>query len=347
MTSSTAPLTKAGGSLLTAETLDRVSYQLSLLYRAGMPSEESLHLMAEDMSAQQMGAIFAAMAEGLGRGMTLSEAAEETGVFPGHFLHMLKIGEASGNTDEVLLGLSAYYKRSAATQSALRRAFTYPAMMAGLIVAVFAVMLSQVLPVFSKVFQQMGVDLPPVAKALLAFGDGSAVVAIGLCVVLLAATLWFLLRVRSGKGLPIGKKASLALERGQFSSAMSMLLSSGISLEEGLEYAENLFQNSPMAAKLQTAQRKMADGVSFAKALEETAVLTPLQSGLLAAAVRTGETERAMDEVAERCMEESQLALHYFVSKLEFLLVVALCASVGLVLLSVMLPLVGILSAIG
>jgi type IV pilus assembly protein PilC len=260
---------------------------------------------------------------------------------------MLEVGEASGNMDEVLLALSRYYRREAGIQSALRRALIYPAVMAGLVLTLFAVMLSQVLPVFAKVFQQMGVALPPLAKELMSFGQVSVYAAGVLCVLLLASTLWFLSRRGQQGSLPLGRAANDAMDRGQFSYVMSMLLSSGLSFESGLDYTEELLHGSHLVERLHRCRQRMGDGLPFARALEESGVLTPLQASLLAAGVRTGDAERAMDEVASRCAEESEEALSHFFTRLEFALVILLCTSVGLVLLSVMLPLVGLLSAIG
>ena len=333
--------------ILSADSLDRISFQLSLLYRAGVPSEESLYLLAEDMAGTPLGAVLQTMADEMGKGCSLSEAASVTGAFPVHFQSMLEIGEVSGNTDEVLSSLSTYYRREANTQATLRRALTYPAMMAGLVVVVFAVMLSQVLPVFSQVFEQMGVTLPPLAQTLLSFGNGSSYVAGALCVVLLVSTVWFLIRAKQGKGFPFGRKATESIDRGQFASALSLLLASGMSLENSLEYVQKLLPGSRLAPKLAVSRQRMEEGTSFSKALEETEVLSALQSGLLSAGMRSGDTERAMDEVASRCLTEGEEAISNFVTRLEFLLVVILCGAVGLVLLSVMLPLVGILSAIG
>lgn len=332
---------------LTADALDRISFQLSLLYRAGAPSEESLALLSEDVSAGKHRHALAVMAKGLGEGLSLSAAARETGIFPRQYITMLEVGEASGNMDEVLMALSRYYRRETGIQSALRRALIYPAVMAGLVLVLFAVMLSQVLPVFARVFQQMGVALPPLARELMSFGQVSVYVAGVICVLLMGGTLWFLSRGGKRGVLPIGHAANDAMDRGQFSYVMSMLLSSGLSFEKGLDFAEELLHSSHLVERLRRCRHRMEEGLPFAKALEETGVLTPLQASLLAAGIRTGDAERAMDEVASRCAEESEEALSRFFTRLEFTLVILLCASVGLVLLSVMLPLVGLLSSIG
>ena len=339
--------TKSELKQLDANALDRISFQLSLLYRAGAPTEESLSLLSEDASASKHSPALAAMAKGLGEGLSLSAAARETGLFPRQYLTMLEVGEASGNLDEVLLALSHYYRRETGIQSALRRALIYPAVMAGLVLLLFVVMLTQVLPVFARVFQQMGVALPPLAQELMTLGQGSVFAAGVLCMLLLGATLWFLSYRGQQRGLPVGRTATEAVVRGQFSFVMSMLLSSGLPFDRSLDYAEELLEGSRLSERLRHCRQMMEEGIPFAQAMEVSLVLTPLQTSLLAAGVRTGDAERAMDEVASRCAEESEEALTHFFTKLEFALVMLLCTSVGLVLLSVMLPLLGLISAIG
>ena len=72
-----------------------------------------------------------------------------------------------------------------------------------------------------------------------------------------------------------------------------------------------------------------------------------LQCGLLSAGVRSGATETAMAQLADRCQAESDQRLTALLSRFEYILVLILCVSVGAVLLSVMLPLLGVVSSIG
>ena len=87
--------------------------------------------------------------------------------------------------------------------------------------------------------------------------------------------------------------------------------------------------------------------IATRKAVEQAGVLSGLSAGLLSAGERAGRTDQAMEELSQRCRQEADEALEQLLGRFEYALVAALCAAVALVLLSVMLPLLGVLSAVG
>lgn len=152
---------------LTADELSVLCWQLSLLSRAGVPWTECAGLLLEDGQPPRVKAALTQLQGPLSEGVPLSSAMEAAGTFPPYLLRMVEIGQLSGRLDQVLSALSDYYRRESATLDAIRRAVTYPAVMAALIALVFLVLVSRVLPVFSQVFSQLGAGLSPVAAALL------------------------------------------------------------------------------------------------------------------------------------------------------------------------------------
>ena len=233
--------------------------------------------------------------------------------------------------------------------NAIRRAVTYPAVMATLIALVFLVLVSRVLPVFSQVFSQLGAGLSPVAAALLSSGSTGQIIAYILSGLLLAGAVALLLFFRGERGVRLFSRGATveAVARGRFSSAMALMLQSGLPLDEAMERTSELLEGSPLAERFLDCRRRVSEGASFPCAVEDAGVLTGLQAGLLAAGFRTGVSEEAMAELARRCQAEADERLSRLLSRFEYLLVIVLCAAVGLVLLSVMLPLLGVLSAIG
>ena len=254
-----------------------------------------------------------------------------------------------GRRDQVLSALSDYYRRESAPLDAIRRAVTYPAVMATLIALVFLVLVSRVLPVFSQVFSQLGAGLSPVAAALLSSGSTGQIIAYILSGLLLAGAGALLLFFRGERGVRLFSRGATveAVARGRFSSAMALMLQSGLPLDEAMERTSELLEGSPLAERFLDCRRRVSEGASFPCAVEDAGVLTGLQAGLLAAGFRTGVSEEAMAELARRCQAEADERLSRLLSRFEYLLVIVLCAAVGLVLLSVMLPLLGVLSAIG
>lgn len=327
--------------------------QLSLMLHAGIGSEESVSLLLSDARQPREQELLRAVHAKLLDGAPLADALAAAGAFPAYLLRMVAIGEAAGRLDQVLTALATYYRREADTQRALRRAVAYPAAMALLVAVIFLALVSRVLPVFQQVFAQLGVGLSPVARALLTFGSASQAVTAVLAVILVACALLLFYLVRSRKGAAAYSRlfarsaAGRAVDRSRFASVMALMLSSGLPLDEAMGRTVELLEQSALAPALRECRRRMEEGESFPRAVEGAGLLTGLQAGLLAAGSRAGVTDQAMEELARRCGQEAEERLDSMLSRFEYLLVVVLCLSIALVLLSVMLPLLGVLSAIG
>lgn len=340
---------------LSADALSVFCYQLSLMMHAGIGSEEGVEVLAEDAADPGSKALLGSLHAALLDGAPLSEALRASGAFPGYMVRMVEIGQAAGRLDQVLSALAAYYRRESETASAIRRAVLYPAVMAVLVAAVFLVLMTRVLPVFQQVFEQLGLTLSPAARALMAAGTAGQYVG-GALVVLLAvgAVILLVLSRRQGAGARpmearlLGRgRAAQAVDRSRFSSAMALMLSSGLPLDEAMERTVRLLEGSALSPALADCQARMEQGEDFHRAVTGCGLLDGLQAGLLGAGFRSGVPEQAMEELASRCQEEADERLSALLSRLEFALVLLLCVAVGLVLLSVMLPLLGVLTAIG
>lgn len=338
---------------LPADELSVFCSQLALLLRAGIGSEEAVSILQEDAATgserEMLGKVHSILLDG----SPLSTALASAGVFPDYLVRMIEIGQASGRLDQVLSALASYYRREAATAAAIRRSVLYPSVMAVLVALIFLVLVTRVLPVFQQVFDQLGVALSPVARGLLMAGEAGKIIG-GILLLLLAAgavTLLILSR-RSGSASPESKllahgKAARAVDRSRFASAMALMLSSGLPLDEAMDRTIHLLEGAPISSQLKNCAERMETGEDFAKAASACGILDGMQAGLLGVGFRAGAADRAMEDLAQRCQEEADDRLNTLLSRLEFALVLLLCGAVGLVLLSVMLPLLGVLSAIG
>lgn len=338
---------------LTDDELAVFCYQLGLMVRSGIGSEESLAILEGDARDARARTLLEQARSGLLDGLPLSGALERTGAFPDYLLRMLEIGQAAGRLEEVLWALSRYYTRQAETARTLRRAVAYPAVMAVLIAVVFLVLVARVLPVFQQVSAQLGVSLSPVAAALLRLGAAGKTISAVLCALLALCAVLLLFLFRSSRGAALagrafsGTASAKALDRSRFATVLSLMLSSGLPLDEALGRARALLSASALAPALERCAGLMEQGTPFPRAVEECGVFSGLEAGLLSAGFRAGASDKAMEELARRCQEEADERLSALLARFEYALVAVLCLAVGLVLLSVMLPLLGVLSAIG
>ncbi len=334
--------------VLPDESLSAFFYQLALMTHAGISPEEGIFLLLED--AEEENNPMQKIHERLAEGEALSSAMRSSGLFPDYALRMLEIGELAGRQEQVLESLSAFYQREHSLKQSIHQAIAYPAVMAVLIGAVFLVLVGRVLPVFSGVFDQLGLSLSPVAAMLMRFGSVSKYIAGALSIALLAliAVLFVLYRAGKVKETSIIRgETARCVARSRFSSAMALMLSSGLPIDDAVERVQLMLADTPLAEAVRTCGTKLLEGMSFSQAAESCKIFPSLETGLLRAGCRAGVTDQAMEELARRCQAQAEERLGRFLGRFQYGLVIVLCVAVGLVLLSVMLPLLGVLATIG
>ena len=142
--------------------------------------------------------------------------------------------------------------------------------------------------------------------------------------------------------------ASRAMHTARFAQALAMGLSSGMHMEEALDLAASLQGAAPAAqARCADCRKRLDQGEDLTGALRQSGLLPPAACRMLALGQRSGTGDTVMEEIARRLSEEAEIALETRVSYVEPALVIVTSVLVGAILLSVMLPLMHIMAAIG
>ena len=331
--------------------------QLSLLYQSAVPIYEGLAVMAEDAATLEEKEILMSMSGKLRMGIGFSEAAKEAGCFPSYMEEMIVLGEQTGTLDVTLKGLASYYEKEAKLAEGLRRALTYPAMMISMLFVILFVLFTKVMPIFTNVYEQLGAQIPPVAQAAIRIGGIASGIALIVIVVLAVAIAVLNLMGRSGKR-PAWVESMIRSFRAKSSiprmtalrrlcGTMSVALRCGLRTEEGLSMAEKLVDHPTVETQIGKAKAAVLDGQSFYNAVKDSDLFSGFDLQLIRVASRSGQLESILEKLADDYDEKSSDALDSMVARMEPVIVTILAVAVGLVLLSVMLPLAGILSAIG
>ena len=331
--------------------------QMALILKSGISSLEGIYIM-EDGDAQTEGKeILKEIREELEMCGMLYPAMEKTGVFPEYALHMTEIGEQTGRLDETMEALAAYYQREEETLDAVKSAVTYPVAMLGMLLMIVAVLFIKVMPVFEQVYLQLGQEMTGVARQLLNIGDWmrqSAIVLVVLAVVILIITFFAIFYKKArikliAKIQTIGfmKKIAWKRARTRFASGMAMALKSGLDMDESLSLSEKLTDYEPLKMKIQQCQEQMKEGETFSKALKEAHIFDGMQERMMIIGYETGAIDEVMEQAADLYQKQLQDQIQKMIAVLEPTLVGILCVIVGIILLSVMLPLVGIMAGIG
>ena len=332
--------------------------ELGLLLHAGVSLADGLYLLSDETKDAAHKEMLTQLARSVEQGCFLAQAFEQAGCFPVYITGLLQVGERVGRTEETLYALARYYEQQDRTNRHIRSALTYPAILLLLMTVVIVVLLSRVLPVFNEIYASLGGRLTGVAGGLLMLGRGLDRCMPILFGILVAGAVFFALfslhrgfhkKVMDFVKVRFGDRGVFrSMNNARFAQALSMGFSSGMTLEESVDLAAVLLKDVPDAAKrCDQCRDLLAQGETLAHALGESCLMSVASCRLLTLGMRGGSADSVMDEIARRMQEEAQMELENMVAKIEPALVLVTSALVGVILLSVMLPLMNIMTAIG
>ncbi len=330
---------------------------LAMMLEAGIQPDEAAALLAEDTSTGPFQQAAKAMQRSLLLGASLSQAAKDTGMFPDYAVQMIAAGEVSGRTDGVLRSLARHYAGQDQLEKKLKSAVVYPGILLGLMALILIVLLAKVLPVFTGVYQSLAGDVASSSYAYirLAYGVGWAALIVTLLLAALLAAGLILSRTTAGRAklsglferLPLTAPASRKLAVARFTSALSIFTASGVDVDTAMNAAGEMVAHGGLQAQIQRCKAAMAEGKGLATAIFEQRLLEPLYGRMLLSGARSGSTENVLARLAQLFTQDADQALDRLIDSIEPVLAGFLTLAVGITLLSVMLPLIGILGAIG
>ena len=320
--------------------------QMAMILHSGISPLEGITIMLEDSTSDREKDILQQILDTLQETADFSLSLKETGLFPSYLVHMVQIGEETGTLDE----------REDSIAKSIRNAVTYPMIMIGMMLVVILVLLVKVMPIFNQVFVQLGTEMTGFSGALMHIGNAISRYSVVLVILLaaIAAALFFGSRTEKGKAV-LARFAkhfrffsSMAQQQAgcRFADVMNLALRSGLTPERGLELAAMLNQDPDFQVKLETCQKQVNEGEDLSHALFSSGILTGTYARLASIGQKTGSMDQVMKQVSDMYQEEIDTRISNTLAVLEPSLIIGLSLIVGIILLSVMLPLMGIMSGI-
>ena len=296
------------------------------------------------------------LSENVDRGGALGAALAADDRWPKDLARMAEIGERTGRLEEVMDGLSGYYEREARVREAVAGAVAYPMALGAMLAAIVLVLVWKVLPVFRQVLGSMGVDMSASGLALMRLGAGAgwtvfALAALGLagaaaCAVALRTRWRERLLGALRRAFPPLRRLSARLSASRVASVLALALAGGFRPDEAMEMAGSALTDPSAAKAVEAARAKMDAGAAFSDALAGTGLFDAAHARMMRMGVAAGRAEEVMSRVARACEEQVEDGVDGLVSVIEPTLVALMCVVVGAVLLSVMLPMAGMLTSL-
>ena len=332
---------------------------MGMMVRAGIQTDEAVALLEQGTAEKEKGVLGAGitlMKERVEEGASLSDAMREAGIFPEYALKMVAAGETSGRQEDVLFRLSRYYRDQKTISEKIRSAVTYPAAMIVLIIAVLAVMLAMVLPAFTDVYDSLTGSLSASTYSYIRWAYGFCWFALVLMIVIAVCLFGGLYLWNNGKKEAVEKVlrriplcAEILDNMGMFcfTSALGTFLASGELQDIAVIDSIPMAECRPVEEKLKKCVARMEEGHSIAQAAYDEELFEPVYGRMLLAGERSGNMESVLERLTELLEENCTAKVDSLVGIVDPLLSGVLMFTVGLSLLSVMLPLIGMMNSIG
>ena len=331
--------------------------QIAMVLKAGIPIGDGMETLANSYAGSRYGARFEGMRAALNRSGTLSAALEEAGIFPNYLLAMARIGERTGKLDEVMASLANYYQWEAQIKSSVKNAILYPSVLVMMLAVVIAILVISVLPVFQRVFDSLGLATGSPASAAMQIGVGvgkGMLVLVGVFAIVLIV-IGILLRTNRRESvlallarvIPSVRRVNARLSTARYASALSMMLAAGYPVEEAIVLAPSVVTDAKHRQQGERAAEALLGGAGFAVAAEKSGLFDPMHEKMIHFGAAAGKLDAVMEKLSGIYMTEADDAIHNVIAMIEPTLVAVLSIVIGGIVLSVMLPLLSVLSAIG
>ncbi len=328
--------------------------QLWLMVNTGMQLDDGLEILSEDIDDKNISALCRFLAEKTESGVSLAESVSESGAFPQYAVRMTEIGCMTGKLDETLKGLSEYYEGRADTERTVRYAVFHPCMLLVMMTVVMIILVVKIIPMFTDIFSQFDAGIGSAVRDIvnIAYGAGEVILVVLIMLIVLLAVILFIPPVKVAmlklaSVFPLTKGISRTLAQAKFADAMCMMITGGIDPEEALEYCQGLITDKTLLSQISDCLERVRKGEYFSDAIAQSGILPKMYARSLKIAYTSGSFEAVWRKISRRSNEAAQRTVANLLSLVEPAIVLLLAVMIGSVLLTIMIPLMNIMSALG
>jgi type IV pilus assembly protein PilC len=330
----------------------------STMINAGLPLIQCLDLLAQQEDNKYFAKIIRDIKEDIEGGASLTDALKKyPKIFDDLFVNLISAGEAGGILDVVLARLSNYMEKAMKLKGKVKGAMTYPIAVLVISFAVVAVLLLKVIPVFQKMFEGMGGQLPGPTAMLIAaseFAQSYWWIILGILIAIFIAFNRFyktekghwVIDSLSLKAPVFGlllKKVAVA----KFARTLSTMLSSGVPILEALTIVSKTSGNKIVENALLKTRQSITEGQSIAEPLEAALIFPPMVVQMIAVGEATGALDAMLSKIADFYDDEVDAAVSAMTTLLEPVMMVFLGGIVGGMIVAMYLPIFKMASVVG
>ena len=335
------------------------SRQFAALINAGVAIVRGLGVMAEQCSNPKLKKALSQISADVQQGMNLSEAMRKhPECFDDLYVSMVQAGEVGGVLDEVMNRLSKLLEDVARLQNQIKSALTYPVAVALFAVAIFVAMTVFLIPIFADIFKQLGVELPALTQFMLWLSDTMRSWKILIPVVgFVVGSFFFQQYYKTPMGRVTIDRISLKIPLfgdliektavARFSRTFGALTRSGVPILTALEIVRDTAGNQVIANAVDASRKEIQQGGMISLALQKEQVFPVMAIQMISIGEETGELDQMLAKVADFYEDEVEQSVKALTSIIEPIMIIVLGGLVGIILISMYLPMFKIFEKLG
>jgi type IV pilus assembly protein PilC len=341
-----------------AKALQVFSRQFATMIESGLNVVTALVILEEQTEDEALADVIREVRQDVEGGLVLSQAlARHPKVFDRLYIAMIEAGEAAGMLDRVLDRIAFQIEKDTKIKRRVKGAMVYPVVVMSFASLVLIGMLMFIVPVFVGVFDQLEGELPKPTQIVLFFSN-------------LLRDRWFIIFPAIG-GAIFGLKKLKATESGRrfwdtfklripmklgdvvlkvtlarFARTLSTLVAAGVDIIRSLEITSQTVGNWVVEEALVDVRERVEQGVPIAVPLADNEVFPPMVSHMVKVGEETGELEKMLGKIADFYEDEADSSIASLTSIIEPIMMIGVGLMVGVIIISMYLPMFKMLTLI-
>ncbi|MEE4355654.1 MAG: type II secretion system F family protein [Desulfococcaceae bacterium] len=332
--------------------------QFSTMIDAGLPIIQCLDLLASQAENPTFKMILKQVKEDVESGMTLADGLKRhPNEFDPLFVNMIAAGEAGGILDTILRRLSENLEKAAKLKAKVKSAMMYPTITICVAVAVVMVIMVFVIPVFQKMFAEMGAALPQLTQIVINISDfvKANVIYMGIGTGLLGFAFKKYYATEKGRRtvdafaltLPVMGMLIRKIAVAKFTRTMSTMLASGVAIMDALDIVAKTAGNMSVELAIYDVRSGISEGRTMADPLLESGVFPPMVCSMIAVGEQTGALDSMLEKIADFYDDEVDEAVNNMTEMIEPAMMCFLGVVVGGLVIAMYLPIFSMAGGVG
>ena len=336
------------------------SKQFATMVKAGLPILQVLSMLRDQLENPSLKEVIEDIRRKLEGGVTLSTCFNNyPKLFDNVYVNLIKAGEASGKLDVFLLKIVDSLEKKEKIKKKIKGALMYPGIMFSVAITVSAFMLVKVVPVFAKMYDGMGIELPKATAVIMGMSDflrGTGGMVLFLCLII----GFFVFRYLTTKNatiqykwhkqvlkLPVFGDMILKSLLARISLILRNLSAAGVNLLESLEIAKSVSNNVVVTEALENVKKGVFSGDTLTKLFLKEPLFPPTFSQLISVGEQTGQLDEMFNSVASYYEEEFDSSVDNMSSLIEPIMIVFMGIMIGGLMIAMYSPIFNVGALIG